>query len=164
MQRLFGNGLLLVIALSVSGWGNLYAAAMCPHMGFQATANKATQRTPSNVRKAARHCHSEGTPTALNGTVRPKPIERGPAQNFNLIPALTSPQECGHCFLNSESGSKAAISSEGLTAKPDPSGQVLAATVSGLYDSLRAFTPQLRSGSPPGKLSRSHILLNVFRI
>ena len=164
MRRLVTYICITLLALLVSGWGSMLAAAFCPHARTiqpQAVAGSHSD-CHAKTEKAAAH-HSGSHQEAINGAnMMPRPA---PERNDGLRVALSQPAgTCTHCVGRSELPATAArVCAPSLQQRDD--GRIVEQTATPL--SLprifyTQFTPTQHA--PPGFAGRKHLLLNVFLI
>jgi hypothetical protein len=157
MKRL----LLITVALllSVSSWGEVLAAALCPHM--QASHACCVAKASGTHRHGQVMAHHDGMMEGMEMTVPTTPAIEEAAR------AITEPVGlCGHCMSRSEPPARFIIvaradaqSKKELRAAPT---QTL-----GLPSPFSASSTLLitsRQNAPPGDQSSRHVLINVFRI
>lgn len=167
MRRLVSCIGLTLLALLVSGWGSMLAAALCPHLGASQPQAVAAEDPPACHAKIEQtNEHHSGSPAseALHGTkIKLPPAPRLHGDNS---PAFTQPAgSCTHCVSQNELPAMPAASAQELTLQKRDAGRVVTQTTT--IVSLNAlFTAQFAptQHAPPGLTNRKHILLSVFLI
>jgi hypothetical protein len=134
-----------LLALLVSGWGNVLAATLCPHaMGGQSQAN---------VEKAAAHQH-DSSQQAMGGMQMTHEPAAGHCDS--KVAAFDQPAGiCTHCLGLRE-----------LTLKKHDAGIIVRPAASSTISLAIVYTPQFlpTQNAPPGDSNRKHLLLSVFLI
>jgi hypothetical protein len=158
--------LLITIALAVSGWSNLYAAAFCPHMGFAAATDKVKAATkPPGTPRSTPHCHSE---TVASDSPAPAADWNRPPKLGQIMgvgyPSFSSANRCGDCFMSGELTVRAAPASEGLGSRPDTSRTYTPIAGDFKHAVINSSPVHFRPGAPPGRRARTYLLISVFLI
>ncbi|HEV7375686.1 MAG TPA: hypothetical protein VGN95_13265 [Pyrinomonadaceae bacterium] len=142
-----------LLALLVSGWGNVLAATLCPHvMGAQA-----------NVEKAASHQH-DSPQQAMGGMQMTHASESGHCAS--KVAAFDQPAGiCTHCLSRNEFPATASSLRE-LTLKKRDAGTIVRPAASAATSLAIVYTPQFlpTQNAPPGPSNRKHLLVSVFLI
>jgi hypothetical protein len=144
-----------LLALLVSGWGNVLAATLCPHaMGGQAQAN---------VEKAVAHQH-DSSQQEMGGMQMTHASEAGHCDS--KVAAFDQPAGiCTHCFSRNESPATSSSLRE-LTLKKRDAGTIVRPEAITTTSLAIVYTPQFlpTQNAPPGSSNRKHLLLSVFLI
>jgi hypothetical protein len=153
--------LLIAVALllSVSGWSEVLAAALCPHM--QASHACCVAKASGTHQHGQVMAHHDGMMEGMEMTMPATPAIVKDAQ------VITEPVgSCGHCMSQSGPPARSVIvkradvqTKKELRAAPT---QTL-----GLSSPLSASSTSLitsRQNAPPGEQISRHALINVFRI
>jgi hypothetical protein len=176
--------LLLVVALLLSAWGNVIAAAFCPRYAFnlECCLKHSAARAKKVEHKSS--CQHEMTDmemddmrmdnmqmerkdpseSAADSIVENSPIEFT-AENSSDQLAFDLPMEaCAHCWSHSQptSGAVASVAvdpSKRLVETDAPPANLAVALPSGFPATI---TPP--EHGPPGNSFRRHVLISVFRI
>jgi hypothetical protein len=171
MRRLVSCTGITLLALLVSGWGSMLAAALCPHAGAnllpQAVMAEEHSACHTKTEQAEEH-HSDSRRSsveAAHGTAaKQMPALRLHADKSNIA-ALTLPAgACTHCVGQNDLPSTPASVQELTLQKRDAAGIVAQATK--LISLPSVFTAQFTptQHAPPGHKGSRHILLSVFLI
>ncbi|HEX8852275.1 MAG TPA: hypothetical protein VF754_02250 [Pyrinomonadaceae bacterium] len=191
-QRLLIAGLSAVLFLS--GWGGVFASAMCRHAGLPAAdaqESHACCRTEaagaglSSEATAASHCplsesaapetnahaqasDGEHAPSPASSTAASSPaVASEAASSVEAARVLdTSPDACAHCFVRSETPpARFALPETHARKRADTADAALSdAVASVLLVRLRAPLRVSRGGEPPGASTPRHLLHSVFLI
>ena len=144
-----------LLALLVSGWGNVLAATLCPHgMGGQAQVK---------VEKAVAHQH-DSSQHEMGGMQMTPSTTAGHCGS--KVAALDQPAGiCTHCFGQNESPVTSSSLRE-LTLKKRDAGIIFRPAASAAISLAIIYRPQFlpTQNAPPGDSNRKHLLLNVFLI
>jgi hypothetical protein len=144
-----------LLALLVSGWGNVLTATLCPHaMGGQAQAN---------VEKAEAHQHD--SPQQEMGGMRMTPSTSA-GHCASKVAAFDQPAgTCTHCFSRNESPATSSSLRE-LTLKKRDAGTIVKLAASASTSLAIVYTPQFlpTQNAPPGSSNHKRLLLGVFLI
>jgi hypothetical protein len=144
----------MLLALLVSGWGNVLAATLCPHaMGAQA-----------NVEKAAMHQH-HSSEQEMGGMQMPQTGEA--VHCDSKVAAFDQPAGiCTHCLGQNDSPATSSSLQRELTLKKRDTGTIVKpeaiAAISPSIVHTQQFLPT--QNAPPGSSNRKHLLLSVFLI
>jgi hypothetical protein len=144
----------MLLALLLSGWGNMLAATLCPHaMGGQA-----------NVEKVATHQYD--SPQQEMGEMQ---MQHAPAAGHcdGKVAAFDQPAGiCTHCFGQNESPATSLSLQRELTLKKRDAGTIVRPATSAATSLAIVYTPQFlpTQNAPPGYQNRKHLLLGVFLI
>jgi hypothetical protein len=171
MRRIVSCIGLCLLALLVSGWGSMLAAAFCPHAG--ATLPQAVLAEE----QSGCHAKSEQTEDQHSGSRQSSSSEamhgmkagQMPALRLHVdksnVAALTLPAgTCTHCVSHNETPPTPA-SARGLTLQKRDAGKIIAQTTTPISLPM-VFTAQFAptQHAPPGLTNHRHILLSVFLI
>lgn len=144
-----------LLALLVSGWGNVLAATLCPHaMGGQAQ---------ENVKKAAAHQH-DSSQQEMGGMQMTHASEAGHCDS--KVAAFDQPAGiCTHCLGQNESPTTSSSLQRELTLKKRDAGTIVKPETTTTSLAI-IYTPQFlpTQNAPPGSSNRKHLLLSVFLI
>jgi hypothetical protein len=163
MRQSIKRTTLILIALAVSGWGDLYAAAFCPHMGFAASASRPLSVQPVKM-PAGHHCHRAAhiaqIKTSAFGLLRPDRT----IPEAETGPAISTDQQCESCSMSGRSTVGSAAVTEGVYSTSRP--QQALATNPEVLNRPAAALPSVHSrhGAPPGNHARTHLINSVFLI
>ena len=168
MRNRFLSTAILVVALLLSAWGNVLAAAFCPHLGsaHACCAKHATKQSPSHempdmdmgdmpMEMSAESAMESSAEQAMEVS-----LERNSDANV-----LTGPIEnCLHCMSHSQLLQGSIVLRESQAAKR--SADVNAPRPAQIVSLFGLANPIVipREHAPPGESSPRHILNNVFRI
>lgn len=159
MKRL----LLITIALllSVSSWGEVLAAALCPHM--QAAHACCIAKASATHQHDRMMAHDDG---AMEGREEEMmvPTTSPVKEDANMV---TLPEgSCGHCMGRSEAPARSVSvaradvqTKKELRAAPTPTPKL-----SSPFTASSTLLATSRQNAPPGDQSSRHVLINVFRI
>ena len=154
MRNRFLSMVILVVALLLSAWGNVLAAALCPRLA---------QDHACCHRQLA---HQSASHEAMDDMEMGDMQMEATAESKTDASALDQPIEsCAHCMGHSQLAPGpislgATDPAKRSVEKPAPLGT--SALVSLPTSSVTTATQ--RGHSPPGESSPRHILINVFRI
>lgn len=163
---------LLVLAFPAGAWGNVFAAAFCPHLGSTRACclRQASQSPPSSNETH----HDMGDmqmgdmqmdPPAVTAgeSCAPRTVSNGVAQYPET--ALELPADtCAHCISHSQLTSTSFVvsgaestKSHGLTAPQTPAQD-------SAVPNLRYLLLERRGHAPPGETFPRYLFINIFRI
>lgn len=152
-QRPLFTGIML-LALFVSAWGNVFAAAFCPHMKF----DHACCHTRRGHNRSAH---------AMAGEMQMGDTQMLPATDpLSESEASSQPVEpCEHCMGRSQAPA-VSVALTGVSRTHHGAGAPTPATSSQLASASPSFTAHIisRQHAPPGSSITRHVLINIFRI
>jgi hypothetical protein len=156
-----------LLALLVSNWGSVIAAALCPHAGMSQSVEMAEDHSccRAKLEKAEEH-HKGAHQEAAHGT-KAKPtsnIHLHDSSSSNI--ALGQPAgACAHCVGQSELPYTHATVRE-LTLQKRDAGKMVKRTVILPAPPIAVAVAHLspKQHAPPGLSGRKHLLLSVFLI
>jgi hypothetical protein len=161
MRRLTSFTGIMLLSLLVSGWGNVFAAAFCPHIASK-----------HRTRMMEGHsCHLEMTepssPTsqqAMDGMEMTTPVAQRSGDS-RIIPVGQFTGTCSHCLEKDNSPVTPAISRE-LSSQKRDAGASLEKSATPVAALTTFFSPKFvaTQNAPPGTANRKHLLLGVFLI
>jgi hypothetical protein len=171
MRRLVSFICISLLALLVSGWGSMLAAALCPHAGAtlpQATLAEDHSGCHAKTEQAKEH-HSGSPGSSRDEAMHDMKARQMPALRLHRdksnIAALALPAgTCTHCVSQNELPSTPA-SARALTLQKRDAVRIVEKVTTPV--SLTAvFTPQFTptQHAPPGLNNSRYILLSVFLI
>jgi hypothetical protein len=156
MRRFTSFSGVMLLALLVSGWGNVLAATLCPHaMNAQAQAD---------VGKAAMHRH-DSSRQEMDGMQMAQTGETGHCDS--KVAAFDQPAGiCTHCLSRNESPATSSSLQRELTLKKRDTGKIVKPEAITATLPAIVHTPQFlpTQNAPPGSSNRKHLLLSVFLI
>jgi hypothetical protein len=154
-KRFLSTGMLL-LALLASAWGNVLAAALCPH---------SAQQTPACCHARAAHHPSahEGMEAMEMGDMKMEPAaeEATPARAFGQLAGA-----CAHCMSHSQPSTlPATLREAGQSRRGSETAMPLITAETVLRTALLVQKVPAREHAPPGAArSARHVLISVFRI
>src|ERR671938_1306166 len=164
MRRFLSSIGISLLALTLSGWGNVLAAALCPHAGMSRTQLSVKDHSGCSAKAdEASGDHAAMQHQTMHGM---KMRTETASQNHDSgMVAFSQPMgTCAHCFGRDQSPTTA--NTRALTLKKIETGAELEQPA-GLSASLAiVFTPQFAptQHAPPGQANRKHLLLSIFLI
>lgn len=172
MRRLVSFTGITLLALLVSGWGSMLAAALCPHAGANLPqAVLADEHSGCHAKNEQTEEHHSGSRSSSRNREDRHGMKAGQMAALRLhgdkskIAALTLPAgTCTHCVGQNELPSTPA-SAQALTLLKRDAGKIIVQPTTPM--SLpAAFTAQFAptQHAPPGLTNHRHILLSVFLI
>lgn len=144
----------MLLALLVSGWGNVFAATLCPH----------AMNAQANVEKAAMHQH-DSSRQEMDGMQMTQAGEPGHCDS--KVAAFDQPAGiCTHCLSRNEFPATSSSLQRELTLKKRDTGTIvkpeaITATLPAIVHTAQFLPTQ---NAPPGSSNRKHLLLSVFLI
>lgn len=145
------------VALAVSGWGNILAVSLCPHMGFAAVQKGDESR---NAMPAGHSCHSMARKTPASSS---KVSASLPAKS-SLASSISSEIPGMPCSMGGQSGSILAANGEGLTLRPAVQHETPSAAVPAIHLWPSCQTIVYRQGAPPPGRTRSHLTFSIIQV
>jgi len=157
----------ILVALSLSAWGNVLAAALCSRLisdqaccARQIKHQSQTHHKP-HMDHANRSLEDESSSCHISTLI---PVERWPEQRVAANALCDLSTTCSHCASHSRLPQTTLALRRAESAKRY-------AELAAVHISQIIFLPVLRASiidprehAPPGKTSSSHLLLNVFLI
>jgi hypothetical protein len=153
---------IMLLSLLVSGWGNVFAAAFCPHDAGKNLTTK-TNATSCHQMGEEQSSHSESHSRAMNG-MEMLPVAQ-PEGQAEIIPVGQLIGTCTHCVGQENTPVTAATARELSLQKRDAGASVEKSAMSEV--ALTAFfSPKFvpTQNAPPGPANRKHLMLGVFLI
>lgn len=166
---------LLSLALLMSGWGGVLAAAFCTHDAGRPAAmaedHDCCRASLESEQDEHQHCaveasaHSSHEAMAMDETDASSMPAEGTTANA-VASFAQNDTACLHCVSRNGLPTTVIVAREPEQKKRDASGFALAARklVVPLAAAFFAEPPLNRQGAPPGVAARRHLLLNVFVI
>jgi len=153
----------MLLSLLVSGWGNVFAAAFCPHI---ASNHRKTMMEghSCHLEMAEPSSHSASHQQAMNGMEMTTPAAQQQGDS-RIIPVGQFIGTCSHCVEKDSSPVTASVSRELSSQKRDAGAPVEKSAMP--VDTLTTFfSPKFvaTQNAPPGTANRKHLLLGVFLI
>jgi hypothetical protein len=154
MRRLTSFFGITLLALLVSGWSNVLAAAICPKTPAMAACPMQTGNKPTSSHEA---------------------MEMGEIGDMQMTPAVAEDEanaleqpmgSCPHCFKQPEQPSSPVVASKGAEqSKRDP-GTIIRQAFKVITPQTATFAPPVssRQHAPPQASTPRHVLINVFLI
>ncbi len=168
MRRLISYIGISLLALLVSGWGSMLAAALCPHAGAnqpQAVMEEHSACHTKTEQPVEHHSGSRSSEAMHHATTMPKPALRLHGDSNDNAAALTLPAgTCTHCVEQNKLPATPS-GALGTALQKQDAGKIIIQTATPV--SLPAvFSVQFAptQHAPPGRTNRKHILLSVFLI
>jgi hypothetical protein len=154
-KRFLSTGMLL-LALLASAWGNVLAAAMCPH-------SAQSSQACCHARAAHHPSSHEGMEAMEMGDVKMEPAaeQATPASAFGQLAGA-----CAHCMSHSQPSTlPATLREAGQSKRGSETATPLIAAETVLRTALLVQKIPAREHAPPGaaRFAR-HVLISVFRI
>jgi hypothetical protein len=167
MRRFVSHTGIFLLTVLIGGWGNVVAAALCPHAGMSQPQAMAEDHSccRAKIQSAGTH-HSAQHHQAGHGA-KTKPIVASHLHDHDAAAAALGPVagECGHCVGQSESPAAASSVRELTLPKraavrvaehtATPPAPIVALSISHFFPSQHA---------PPERTRRKHLLLSIFLI
>ena len=171
MRNRFLSTAILVVALLLSAWGNVLAAAFCPHLGsaHACCAKHATKQSPSHEMpdmdmgdmpmEMSAEPNGEASPEQSTA-VSAASVEQNTEANVVDQPV----EACLHCMSHSQLSQASFVLRETEPSKRsvDTPAPQTAKIVSMFASASPIVTP--REHAPPGESSPRYMFINIFRI
>lgn len=157
MRRFISSIGITLLALLVSGWGNVLATSMCPH-----ALSRQQAIVEKSVEKSTAHQHDSAQ--EMDG-MKMTPVSSSEHCKSKVAAFEQTAETCAHCFSRSEAQRSLAAWRE-LTLKKHDAGAKVEPAAAPLASLAIAFTPQFipTQNAPPGNSSRRHLQISVFLI
>ena len=160
MRRLISLIGIMLLSLSLSGWGSVLAAAFCPHL---ASKNLTTKIMAGSCHQMSEEqsSHSASHEQAMNGMR----MTAGRHDFDESVPVGQIFGTCSHC-MDKEESPVAAGSSRELSPQKRDAGTSLAAQATLTASNTNFFQPKFiaTQNAPPGAANRKHLIIGVFLI
>ena len=166
---------IIVSALLSSAWGNVLAAALCPHFNLKHVCsfkNSAPQPASPEPESHTGMCDmgSDMRMEAADKSQADVSTQNMPADavddsnaDADTLDQLGEP--CPHCLMHSQPASRAIIVQAINPEKRSVESEVSPATSALVsLSAVLVAKPSPNEHAPPGESSRLHLLINVFRI
>jgi hypothetical protein len=170
MRRLVSYFGITLLALFVSGWNVVLAAAFCPHAGAQQTvlpkAEEASCHSESGQAKEQQtNSHTGSNEASHDMKAQPIAALRIPGDNRQTAAQSFRAGTCAHCCIGRNESPATPASAQEITLQRRDTGSV-AQQATALLSLTVAFTAQFTptQHAPPGLSNRRHILFSVFLI
>jgi hypothetical protein len=155
-----------ILLLFVSGWGNVLAAAFCPHEGRQTRACPSKEATHHDHGMNSSHeAMTMGEMEGMGIQTSAMPNDAAPATGSQARVADQPMDDCAHCVSHSRFPTVPSVTGvvdqskrgEDMAAPPAPSITIplAAAHTTPIYS---------RQHGPPGATISRQVLINIFRI
>ena len=167
MRRIVSYIGISLLALLVSGWGSVIAAALCPHAGMSQPAAMAEDHSCclAKLEQAGEHHKGAHQHEAAHGA-KTVPVAAHHLHGSNAAVALGQPQgTCAHCIGQNELPAAPASVRE-LTLQKRAASKAVGHTAVSFTPPVAVYIEQFAptQHAPPGHASRKHLLLSVFLI
>ena len=166
---------IIVSALLSSAWGNVLAAAFCPHFNLKHVCsfkNSALQPASPEPKSHAGMCDmgmsdmpmeaADKSQADIRTQKRPADAVDDSNADADTLDQLGEP--CPHCLMHSQPASRAIIVQAINPEKRSVESEVPPATSLVSLPAVFLTKPSPNEHAPPGESSRLHLLISVFRI
>ncbi|HEX7999395.1 MAG TPA: hypothetical protein VF528_13495 [Pyrinomonadaceae bacterium] len=163
---------LLLLALSLSGWSGVLAAAFCAHDGAKpSTTTEDHDCCPSKLDGPTEHCGAASTSSSTHEASAAKQMHAAAlktervASSTSEIALRQATQNCLHCAANSGLPSTFVVTRE-PEQKKRAANLAASQTLKPVVPPVASFAPApaARQNAPPCIAARRHLLLGVLVI